>query len=163
LGLEIRFGFLSKKLLNLIFSIDPILRMPSKEGMEKWLLREAFAGTTYLPLEVLYRPKDAFSDAISTVSRSWFEIIRDHLDQVYTDEELEKAKKKYIHMPIVSKESLHYRLMFEQYFGTSENTQKITPYYWLPKWTNNPNIIEPSARILDIYKNSKIKDGETKQ
>ena len=53
-------------------------------------------------------------------------------------------------MPIVSKESLHYRLMFEKEFGTAENTQKVIPYYWLPKWCGDT--IEPSARVLDVYK-----------
>lgn len=148
-GLEIRFAFLTKELLNLIFSIDPVLRMP-KDGMEKYLLREAFASTSYLPLEVLRRSKEALSDGVSEVSRSWFEIIRDYVDTLYTNEELEVAKQKYTHMPIVTKESLHYRLMFEKEFGTSENTQKVIPYYWLPKWCGN--ITEPSARVLSVYK-----------
>lgn len=150
-GLEIRFPFLSKDLLNLIFSIDPELKIP-KNGMEKYLLRASFESTTYLPREVLFRSKEAFSDSCADLSRSWFEIIRDHMNTMYTDKELEIAKQKYTHMPIVSKESLHYRLMFENEFGISENTQRVTPYYWLPKWTEDPNITEPSARVLSVYK-----------
>jgi asparagine synthase (glutamine-hydrolysing) len=148
-GLEIRFAFLNKKLLDLVFSIDPELRMP-RNGIEKWLLREAFATTNYLPREVLWRSKEAMSDGISELTRSWFEIIRDHVEVLYLDEELEEAKIKYIHMPIVSKESLHYRKIFEQYFGTAENTKKVIPYYWLPKWCGD--IKEPSARVLSVYK-----------
>lgn len=152
-GLEIRFAFLNKEFLNLIFSIDPILRMP-KNGLEKFLFRDSFSNTNYLPLEVLFRHKEALSDGCSEAKRSWFEIIRDHVNSLYTDEELKLAKQKYTHMPIVSKESLHYRLIFENAFGTSENTQKVIPYYWLPRFVPKEFgvITEPSARILSVYK-----------
>ncbi len=150
-GLEIRFAFLAREFMELVFSIDPILRMP-KNGMEKWLFRQSFVDTNYLPPEVLWRSKEALSDACSTGARLWYEMIRDHVDLLYSDEELEAAKIKYAdsHMPIVSKESLHYRLLFEQAFGPSLNTQKIIPYYWLPKWCGT--VSEPSATILDVYK-----------
>lgn len=152
-GLEIRFAFLNKEFLNLIFSIDPILRMP-KDGLEKFLFRDAFSNTNYLPLEVLFRNKEALSDGCSDAKRSWFEIVRDHLNILYTDEELEVAKQKYTYMPIVSKEALYYRVLFEQAFGTHENTQKVIPYYWLPRFVPKEfgEIIEPSARILSVYK-----------
>lgn len=151
-GLEIRFAFLNKDFLNLIFSIDPILRMP-KNGLEKYLFRDAFSDTNYLPLEVLFRSKEALSDGCSAAKRSWFEIIKEHVDKLYSDEDLELSKLKYSHMPIVSKESLHYRKMFEKSFGTEENTQKVIPYYWLPKFVPKEFgvITEPSARILSVY------------
>jgi asparagine synthase (glutamine-hydrolysing) len=40
-------------------------RHPRERGLEKWWLREAFAGTGLLPEEVLYRQKEAFSDGNS--------------------------------------------------------------------------------------------------
>ena len=149
-GLEIRFVFLNKELIKLAFSIDPELRM-FKDGMGKWLLRESFSDTNYLPKEVLWRHKEALSDGCSALNRSWYQVIQEHVESLYTDEQLEEAKQKYIHMPIISKEALHYRLMFEQSFGTAENTKLVIPYYWLPKWCGD--IKEPSARVLtDIYK-----------
>jgi len=152
-GLEIRFAFLNKEFLNLMFSIDPMLRMP-KNGLEKFLFRDAFFDGNYLPHEVLFRNKEAFSDGCSEKTKSWFEIVKDHVDNLYTDEQLEMYKSKYTHMPIVSKESLHYRLLFEKTFGTSENTQKVIPYYWLPRFVPKEfgEITEPSARILSVYK-----------
>jgi asparagine synthase (glutamine-hydrolysing) len=134
-GLEIRFPFLNKELLNLVFSIDPLIRMP-KNRIEKFLLRDAFSETNYLPDEVLWRSKEAFSDSYSSSAKSWFEIIRDHVDTLYADKGT-----------AVSKEALHYKLLFEKSFGPKVN---VTPYYWLPKWTTS-NIIEPSARVLDCY------------
>lgn len=152
-GLEIRFAGLNKEFLNLVFSIDPVLRMP-KNSIEKFLFRDSFSNTNYLPMEVLWRSKEAFSDGCSDTKRSWFEIVKDYTDKIYSDEELEEAKLKYTHMPISSKESLHYRLQFEKEFGTSENTQKVIPYYWLPRFVPKEfgEITEPSARILSVYK-----------
>lgn len=152
-GLEIRFVFLAKQLLELVFSIDPELRMP-KNGIEKWILRESFKNTDLLPDEILWRSKEAMSDACSTGARLWYEIIKDEIEKYYTDSEYEFLKKTYenSHMPIISKEALYYRQMFEKVLGTSPNTQKITPYYWLPKWCGD--VSEPSATVLDVYKNT---------
>lgn len=152
-GLEIRFAFLHKELIETVLAIDPELRM-AKNGVEKWILRSAFADTTYLPSEVIWRSKEAMSDGISELSRSWFEIVRDHISTMYTDEELEIAKLKYTHVPIISKESLFYRHMFEEAFGTSENNQMVIPYYWMPKWTKqiHGTVPDPSARVLEVYK-----------
>jgi asparagine synthase (glutamine-hydrolysing) len=107
-----------------------------KNRIEKFLLRDAFSETNYLPDEVLWRSKEAFSDSYSSSAKSWFEIIRDHVDTLYADKGT-----------AVSKEALHYKLLFEKSFGPKVN---VTPYYWLPKWTTS-NIIEPSARVLDCY------------
>lgn len=45
------------------------------------------------------------------------------------------------------KEALYYREIFNKYFPGREKT---IPYYWLPKWSGD--IIEPSARVLSVYK-----------
>lgn len=53
---------------------------------EKWLLRTSFdtldpiTMQPYLPKEILWRTKEAFSDGVSSNNRSWFEIIQQHLD-----------------------------------------------------------------------------------
>ena len=40
---------------------------------EKWILRMAFDTTGLLPREVLWRRKEAFSDGVSSETKSWFE------------------------------------------------------------------------------------------
>lgn len=52
-----------------------------KDGIEKHLLRSAFSGAGLLPDEILWRPKEAFSDGVSSVSKSWYEVLQDHIDQ----------------------------------------------------------------------------------
>ena len=77
-GLEARVPFLDKKFVDFYLQIDPLLRIPRKykdKNTEKFLLRKAFIG--YLPEEVLWRPKEAFSDGVSSLKKSWFSIIQE--------------------------------------------------------------------------------------
>lgn len=148
-GLEARVPFLDTKFITTYLSIDPKLRIPN--GIEKWLLREAFRMGSYLPDEVLNRQKEAFSDGVSSLKRSWYSILQENINEKISDFELENAKIKYKHCPPMTKEALYFRKIFEEYFGDFENTAKVIPYYWLPKWVGE--ISEPSARILEVYKN----------
>ena len=118
--------------------------------MEKWLLRESFKEGNYLPYDVLYRKKEAFSDGVSSVKRSWYSIIQEHINEMISDNEFYIAKASYTHCPPPSKESLYFRRLFEEQFGTNVDTAKVIPYFWLPKWVGN--VSEPSARILTVYK-----------
>lgn len=148
-GLEARVPFLDTRFISLYFSINPNLRIPTN-NMEKWLLRESFKLGDFLPHEVLYRRKEAFSDAVSSVRRSWYSIIQEHIESLYSNDEFRELKQTYTHCIPASKESLYFRKLFEKHFGIGKNTEKVIPYYWLPKWVD-PNISEPSARVLDVY------------
>ena len=79
-GLEARVPFLDHRFIELYLSIDPKLRMPTN-GLEKWLLREAFAGGEYLPEEVRLRKKEAFSDGVSSKERSWYTVLQEYIDK----------------------------------------------------------------------------------
>jgi len=50
-----------------------------------------------------------FSDGVTTVKKSLFNIIQDWIDPKYTDEDVKSAEMKYKHCPPNSKESLYYR------------------------------------------------------
>lgn len=145
-GLESRVPFLSRDFIDLYLNIDPKLKIPTK-GIEKYLLRKAFEGTGLLPDSVLWRQKEALSDGISEVSKSWFQIIQEYIDKIVSDDEYETESKKYTHNPPTSKESYYYRKIFENYFG--KNNEKVIDHMWLPVWTKTT---EPSARILNSYK-----------
>lgn len=74
--------FLDHRLSSYFLSLPPEVRQP-RDGIEKYLLRTAFDKTGLLPNDILWRPKEAFSDGISSIKRSWYEILQDHLcDQV---------------------------------------------------------------------------------
>lgn len=148
-GLEARVPFGYLKFVKLYLSIDPKFRMPTYGGIEKWLLRESFKKDKILPDEVLFRIKVAQSDGCSSEEKSWFQIIQEHLETIISDAEFEEEIIKYEHMKPMSKEALHYRKIFEEHFGTNQETAKVVPYYWLPKWVSTT---EPSARTLNVYK-----------
>ena len=119
-------------------------------GIEKWLLRKSLDGTELLPDEVLWRQKCAFSDDVSAIERSWYEIIQETAEKMYNDNDLKISKYKYTHLIPYTKESLYFRELFCNNFGYNKSVAKTIPYFWLPKWSGN--ITDPSARVLDVCK-----------
>lgn len=145
-GLEARTPFGDHRFIKLYLSIDPKLREP-REGVEKYLLRKAFDKLDYIPQEVLWRPKEAFSDGISSLKKSWFQIVQEGIEELYDGSDIMIASKMYKFNTPYTKESLHYRNKFcEKY---SNSVANVIPYFWLPKWGN---VKDPSARVLSVYK-----------
>ncbi|KAK6165894.1 hypothetical protein SNE40_022711 [Patella caerulea] len=144
-GLEIRVPFLDHIFSSYYLSISPEDRRPMK-GVEKYLLRAAFSDTGLLPNEILWRPKEAFSDGISSKAKSWFDIVQSHCNAQINDDELEQAANLYPFNTPKTKESYYYRRIFEKYYP---NKAKWLPYFWMPKWCKTS---DPSARTLKHYK-----------
>ena len=151
-GLEGRFPLLRKKVLETIFSIDPkFFFCGGKEQLiEKKIFRDAFydENFTYLPKDVLYRVKVAFSDGVSSKKKYWYKIIQESLEDTYTDENVYQAKDIYTHMIPFSKETLFVRDKFNEFFSHSEKVAKIIPDYWMPKWIDTGN--EVSATVIQL-------------
>jgi asparagine synthase (glutamine-hydrolysing) len=145
-GLEARTPFADHRFIKLYLSIDPKLRV-NRDGVEKYLLRKAFSGMDIIPEKVIWRPKEAFSDGVSSIKKSWYSILQEDINIMYTDEDIENAKKIYTHNTPYTKESLHYRKRFCETFD--DNVSNVIPYFWLPKWGN---VKDPSARVLEVYK-----------
>lgn len=81
-------------------------------GKGKYLLRHAFEGD-YLPHEILWREKAAFSDA---VGHSMVDYLKAYAEEKYTEEEFQEKARKYTHAAPFTKESLLYREIFEKYY-----------------------------------------------
>ncbi len=125
---------------------------------KKFILREAFNHNNLLPNEVLFRKKEAFSDGVSSINKSWYQILQEYIETIYDNNYLQSEilrlscfnnKKVIPH----SKEALYYRKNWEKIFGSNLNTPNVIPYFWLPNWSGN--IKEPSARVLDVYNSTK--------
>ncbi|XP_005106635.1 asparagine synthetase [glutamine-hydrolyzing] [Aplysia californica] len=144
-GLEIRVPFLDHQFTSYYLSLKPELRQPI-DGIEKHLLRSAFDEAELLPNEILWRPKEAFSDGISSVKRSWFEMIQDYCKEQINDSTLSEAASLYPHNPPKSKEALYYRQVFEKHYPHKSHW---IPYFWMPRWSTAE---DPSARTLKHYK-----------
>ena len=144
-GLEARVPFGDKELVNYVMSLPPSLKTFSSEKIEKQILRKAFEDYDLLPQDALYRKKEAFSDGVSGMEKSWFQVIQEHVDKIYTDEEYLKLKEKYTYNKPYDKESLYYREIFEKYYPGQE---KSVPYFWRQPFSENK---DPSARLLPNY------------
>lgn len=142
-SLEARVPFSDKEFVDFVMSLHPKYKMFNENKIEKHILREAFEG--YLPQELLYRKKEAFSDGVSSVERSWFTIIQEFVENKISDTEFQESCKLYTHNPPYDKESLYYRNLFEKYY---KGKGEIIPYFWKHPFCTE---IDPSARKLDCY------------
>lgn len=143
-GLEARVPFGDLDFVEYVMSIPPEKKM-NYTGVGKYLLRMAFEGD-YLPHDILYREKAAFSDA---VGHSVVDNLKAYAEEMYSDDDLATAKYKYQHATPISKESLMYRDIFESHFpGRSETVAD----FWMPnrEW-ENCDVNDPSARVLPNY------------
>ncbi|XP_013408108.2 asparagine synthetase [glutamine-hydrolyzing]-like [Lingula anatina] len=145
-GLELRLPFLDHELTSYILSLDPNIRH-IVDGIEKHLLRSAFNATGLLPHETLWRPKESFSDGVSSNVRSWHHILREFTDDKVTDADVMNASRKFPHNPPKSKEAFYFRRLFEDFFPGKAD---LIPYLWMPKWSGETT--EPSARNLKAYR-----------
>lgn len=146
-SLEARVPFGDLDFVKYVMSVDPAKKM-NVYGKGKYLLRHAFEGD-YLPHDILYREKAAFSDA---VGHSMVDYLKEYANGFYTDEEFEEKKKKYTHAVPFTKESLLYRELFEKYYpGQSD----MVVDFWMPnKAWKGCNVNDPSARVLSNYGDS---------
>ena len=148
-SLEARVPFGDLDFVKYVMAIDPEMKM-NKYGKGKYLLRHAFEGD-YLPQDILYREKAAFSDA---VGHSMVNYLKEYASDYYTDEEFEEKCKAYTHAQPFTKESLLYREIFEKYYpGQGE----MIIDFWMPnKSWEGCNVDDPSARVLSNYGDSGV-------
>ena len=150
---EARIPLADPEFITSYWSTPAEWRMPTYKNCEKWLLRKSFDETGIVQHDVLWRRKEAFSDGISGVStKSWYQLIQDHIDTIVSDEEFANNNKNNSNLSS-TKEEYYYKKIFIKHFG--EQRLNIIPGHWQPKWDSNGNIIkeyvDPSARTLDIY------------
>lgn len=126
-GLELRVPFLDSRVVDTCLSIHPREKM---EHIEKSCLRNLFQG--YLPYEILWRSKEAFSDA---VGYDWVGFLRKKYSvypMVHSD-----------HNPPMSGEESYYRDLYWSIFG--KHNEDLISEIWRPKWTTET---DPCARLI---------------
>ena len=147
-SLEARVPFGDLDFVKYVMAIDPEMKL-NKYGKGKYLLRHAFEKGNYLPHDILWREKAAFSDA---VGHSMVDYLKEYAETVYTQEEFEEKRAKYTHAQPFTKESLLYREIFEKYYPGQ--SQMIVDF-WMPnKSWEGCNVNDPSARVLANYGDS---------
>jgi asparagine synthase (glutamine-hydrolysing) len=144
-GLEVRVPFLDRDFVDCAMrDIDQKLKMVTfpDQPIEKWILRKSFEEGDYLPASILWRQKDAFSDA---VGYSWIGELKKYcdivIDQGMMEEEVEMARNH--NAPLTNEEAL-YRALYRDVFSDPHTISEI----WRPMWTNQ---LDPSATMLDKH------------
>jgi len=126
-GLELRVPFLDKEFVSNVMNISPEYKRPVRNvQIEKKILRDSFVG--YLPDNILYRTKAAFSDA---VGKSWLDVVREWC-----------VNKN----PIRKRKTIEEDVFSEIYRKMYKNRDLIQ--MWVPKeeWVDTKG--ESSARVL---------------
>ena len=157
-GLEPRTPFLDKTFVQYYLSLPASVRFhPEHSQCEKYLLRSAFSqmyhgdsSKPFLPAEILWRRKEAFSDGVSGYGRSLYVILQEKIATIGGIEAdynvyKETSKNKDTHLPPRTLEQYYYRRIFDKLYPS---TERIVPYFWMPKYTNSD---DPSARTLNLY------------
>lgn len=142
-GLEARTPFLDKTVVATWKAMDTKFRRPSKGSpdgrgiaIEKYILRQAFEEGDWLPHQVLYRKKEAFSDGVSSAETKWYELPDDAGVDVGT--------VAHLHNPPRTQEAYRYRMRFNELYGDKAAT--LIPRMWMPIWVEGAT--DPSARTL---------------
>ena len=148
-GLEARTPFLDRAFVQYYLSIPARIRNHNNKGKkEKELIRCAFDGIDLLPRKMLYRTKEAFSDGVSHVDRSWYQVIQDKIpEEIHTKYANYQTNvlEHYTHNPPTTLEQFYYRTLFESFYPGMAT--KI-PYFWMPRFVDATDC---SARTLDVY------------
>lgn len=147
-SLEARVPFGDLDFVRYVMAIDPSKKM-NVYGKGKYLLRKAFEEGDWLPENILWREKAAFSDA---VGHSMVDDLKQYAEEYYTDEEFKEKCKQYQDPEPFTKESLLYREIFEKHY---KGQSHMIPDYWMPnKEWEGCDVDDPSARVLKNYGDS---------
>lgn len=149
-GVEVRVPFTDPDFVRYILNLHPCHKIFGKlndyRTMEKQILRDSFCD--YLPHDILYRKKEAFSDGVSSQDNAssdgvnWIDYLQNRCSKIYSVKDFFELQQRYCHYNVpCTKEQLYYRHIFVELFGT--NNDHLVEY-WKPRWCgNNP---DPSAR-----------------
>ncbi|MDO4198366.1 MAG: asparagine synthase B [Erysipelotrichaceae bacterium] len=144
-SIEARVPFGDLEFVRYVMSIDPSKKM-NVYDMGKYLLRHAFEKDHILPVDILWRQKAAFSDA---VGHSMVDDLKDYANSLYSDEDFKEKSEKYTFARPFTKESLLYRELFEKYYPGQAPMVKD---FWMPnKSWEGCDVDDPSARVLSNY------------
>jgi asparagine synthase (glutamine-hydrolysing) len=145
-GLELRHPFIDREFVEYMLLMHPCIKRPqvyehNKQPIEKYLVRKAFDladlentsdDNQVLPYDVLWRPIQDAAECFKLVSQ----IINGEFENMYTDQDFSDYLN-FSHIRLdkntspSTKEEMHYRKIFEKYFGTRLN---VVPKFWYQLW-----------------------------
>ena len=160
-GLEARTPYLDPEFIRIYFlyAQNQHIINDTMPAVEKELIRNALKEHyyEYLPLEVVERRKEAFSDGVSGQQKSWKDDIEDRINErnilnsTYIKSLIKESGNK------MTTEQAYYKDLFLKQIMNKYNLtyQNLDPEFykrletrWMPRYVN---ATDPSARTLDMY------------
>ena len=150
-GIETRTPFLDINFVDAIHDLHESYRRHDS-NIEKYILRKSFheLRPNILPESVLWRKKEAFSDGVSSLNKSWYQIIQENI-QILIENNSSLKNDIYAcvppsHMNVDTLEKKYYFYIFNTFFPKCGH---LIDYYWMPNFIENAS--DSSARTLDVY------------
>ena len=159
-GLEPRTPFLDRNWVEFYLTIDKKLRYNTTvNNCEKYLLRKSISEVDkdLMPSEILWRTKEAFSDGVSSLQKSWYEIIQERVSDLNKTQpnlnmeynilniiNLHNKLKVSNNIPETHEQG-YYRYLWDINYRGCDH---LIEYYWMPKYIKAK---DASARTLNIY------------
>lgn len=143
-GLEPRTPYLDKAFVDAYMSLPVDMRFHRYSGkIEKYVIRDIIQkfNPTLLPSEILYRRKEAFSDGVSSLQKSWYEIIQEKVPIL-------DPTLIYLQNQPTTGEQQYYRELFRNFHKGCDH---LIPYFWMPRYVK---ATDASARTLSQYKDT---------
>jgi asparagine synthase (glutamine-hydrolysing) len=111
-SLELRVPFLDEAMVDLSMKIPPELKIREHHGakIEKWILRNAFTNTHYLPEEILWRYKVQYTQGAGCE-----DLGEKIAHQEMSEDEFERIKAENPNATINSREAAYYFKIFRRY------------------------------------------------
>jgi len=139
-GIECRVPFLDAEVVKYGMNLRPEDKIPKK--IEKYLIRQAYAGSGLLPEDIMWRQKEQFSDG---VGYSWVDGLK-----AFTAAEAKRHDDDAIltaafgRAPTCPEQSHHMRLFARLYPGQAARAGADMDT-WCPEWNSSP---DPSGRAI---------------
>lgn len=152
-GLELRVPFFDRTFVDYVVGLYPSIKVPIK-GIEKYVLRKSFdipEFQKYIDNEVLWRQKNAFSDA---VGYNWIDSLKKYVDNIDISKKYGITISLFSDNTPLNKEELYYRSIFYKHFGITGSLGNVG--VWRPNWTN---VTDPSATYLNQHEDSRTKSN----
>jgi len=145
-GLEPRTPYLDKAFVEAYLAL-PISIRYHKGHMEKYVIRSIieWMDPALIPHDILFRKKEAFSDGVSSLEKSWYQTIQERIP-------LSESTLNYDFNIPTTDEQKYYRDVFRKYHKDCDH---LVPYFWMPKFVV---ATDASARTLSQYKNTNALD-----
>lgn len=151
-GMDARTPFADRALVEYVMRIPPAYKRHYLRGTpEKQMLREH--AQRYLPAEIAWRPKTAFSDGVSQEHSSWHTMLLHYYAGQIADDADNEFREWAASSSVPTQEAFFFCSRFAALFGHTPSTLRadarlLVPRYWMPRFVDTSAIRDPSAREL---------------